>query len=110
MSVGFIPERFKLGRHLKGRWGHTASGALSPEGSVEQWERWDGSVDCNVNLRPFRIRVRAEQMNRPKVQALMLELEQAIRLNEAGKTDPRVHAKTARIVNEVKERLWKELN
>ena len=110
MSVGFISEAMRRGRHLKGRWGVAQTGQVDPHrGSVEQWERWDGSVDCEVKLRPFRIRMRAEQMNRPAVQKLMLELEQAIRLNEAGRSDPRVHARTARMVDEVKERLWKEL-
>lgn len=110
MPVSFIPESMRKGRHLKGRWGVARTGRTSSQGTVAQWERWDGSVDCDVRLAPFRIRMRPEQMNRPAVLRLMLELEQAIRLNEAGKADPQVHARTARMVNEVKERLWKELD
>lgn len=109
MPVSFIPESMRTGRHLKGRWGVASTGQVSKQGTVSQWERWDGSVDCEVKPKAFRIRMRPEQMNRPAVQKLMLELEQAIRLNEAGKADPQVHRRTARIVDEVKGRLWKEL-
>lgn len=109
MPVSFIPDTMRKGRHLKGRWGVAKTGQRSHNGSVEQWEHWDGSTDCEVRLAPFRIRMRPEQMNRPKVQTLMFELEQAIRLNEAGKADPLVHRKTARIVVDVKRRLWEAL-
>jgi hypothetical protein len=97
----------KQGRHLKGRWGISQTGVMSREGTVEQWEHWDGSVDADVRLRPFRMRLKPENADDPKVLRLIHELEQAIRANETAlrSKDRLVHKRTAARVEDVKRRL-----
>ena len=104
MSVGFISEAKRKGRHLKGRWGVAQTGQLSPQGSVEQREEWDGTTHCNVKLRPFRIRMRADHANDPKVLALIRDLELAVRAHEAALLPP-ARRIAARQVEEAKRRL-----
>jgi len=106
-APGFIPEAHRKGVHLLSKVGVARTGQISPKGTVEQWERWDGSVDANVRLRPVRFRLKPQDMDRAEVVQLMAEFERAVRLNEAARRsgDAAAHRLTARKVVEVKDRL-----
>ena len=89
----------KTARHLLKRWGVAKTGQVSPHGIVEQWERWDGSVDAEVFPQPFRIRIGPgagpEQV---------AELEAAVRAHEQS-TTPFERAAAAKRVAEAKRAL-----
>jgi len=110
-APGFIPERHRKGVHLVAKTGIARSGQVAREGTVEQWEHWDGTMDATVRLRPFRLRLRPQDLSRAEVQRLMAEFERAVRLNEAAirSGDRSLHRRTAATVVEVKERLVREL-
>jgi len=78
----YIPERFRKGKHLKGRWGVARTGQVSKQGTVELWERWDGSVDATVRPQTmgFRMRLKPGGVD---VRA-MAEFEDAVREHETA--------------------------
>jgi hypothetical protein len=111
-NIGFISEEMKKGRHLKGRWGIAQSGQIAKEGTVEHWEHWNGSVDANVRLRPFKMRLKPETANDPKVVGLVRDLELAVRAHEATlrTTDLVAQRMTAMRVEDVRKRLTERIS
>ena len=110
--IGFISEEMKKGKHLKGRWGEAKTGQIAKEGTVEHWEHWDGSVDATVRLRPFRIRMKPEIANDPKVVGLVRELELAVRAHEATlhTADLVAQRMTAMRVEDIKKQLTERIS
>ncbi len=106
-APAYIPEAHRKGVHLLSRDGVAQTGKVSKDGTLERWEHWDGSVDVNVHLKAFRLRLKPENGNDPKVLLLISELEQAIRANEQARAsgNEEWHRQTAWKVVDVKRRL-----
>jgi len=107
-APGYISQAMRKGRHLKGRWGQAQSGQVAPEGTVEQWEHWDGTLDANVRLRSFQIGVPMGGRRSPaETMKLIQELEKVIRLNTVAKSrgDRRRQLETTLQAEDLKRRL-----
>jgi len=93
----------KTRRHLRRQWGVAKTGQVSKQGTVEQWEHWDGSVDANVKLPAFRIRVHPT-LTDPA--AHIAALEAAVRAHERAR-GPLERARTLRVLEAAKAALEK---
>jgi len=102
----YIPERFRKGRHLKGRWGVARTGQVSKQGTVELWEHWDGSVDAVA--KPAAMGIRMKAISPSGVDSGMFaEFEAAVREHETAlrSKDSGWIGRTTQRVNRAKERL-----
>ena len=97
-----LPSDPKRKRRIK-EWGRATTGQVSPKGTVEIWEHWDGSRDAVVKPKAFRIAVKAEKDLAP----LIGELEAAIRENDLAlrSKDRGWHRRSAARVNAARQRL-----
>ena len=92
-------------KHRIKEWGRARTGQVSKQGTVEVWERRDGSRDAVVKPRAFRVGLKADPAG-DMAQAIA-ELEAAIRENEIARKsgDEGWHKRTALRVMRAKERL-----
>lgn len=100
-----LPDDYKRRKHKIREWGRAKTGQISPQGTAEIWEHWDGSRDATVKPAAFRVAMKADPAG--DLSAEIAELEAAIRANEIARRsgDPGWHARTARRVMKAKERL-----
>jgi hypothetical protein len=100
----WLPEGYKQSKRKVKEWGRAQTGRVSPRGTAEVWEHWDGSRDVTVKPKAFGVRVRSQGMD---LVAELAELEAAIRENELAlrSGDAGWHRRTARRVNRAKQAL-----